>query len=111
MAFSEHSHTWLPEPTVPDETYGQRREQPIDWLMRSTLPRAKEARRFINEHLSKMPMDAQQSIFQGLRTRWQSAFFELIVALILQELGATILVEHMNVNERRPDFTASFTDG
>jgi hypothetical protein len=101
---------WLPEPSVPDNTYARRDEHILDWLSRSTSARAKECRRFLNEHLSKLPVEHQSSIFHNFRHRWYSTFFELIVARLLQELGASLIFERSNREGRRPDFTAQFPD-
>lgn len=102
---------WFGEPSEPDPTFGRRGESTVQWLSRSTAPRAKEARRFLNQNLSKLPEDIQESFVSSLSHRWQSAFFELIVARVLQELGATIRVEVANPDGRRPDFIAAFEDG
>lgn len=107
---SDSPPTWLPEPSVPDDTYARRGEHILDWLSRSTSARAKECRRFLREHLSKLPTENQNSIFHDLRHRWYSTFFELIVARLLQELGASLIFERSNREGRRPDFTAQFPD-
>lgn len=101
---------WLPEPSAIDETWGRRGEQPLEWLARSTLPRAKAIRRFLNENISELPEDAQSDLMNGLRHRFKSAFFELVVARSLQFLGATITVEARQEDGRRPDFLARFPD-
>lgn len=103
--------TWLPEPSVPDDTYARRDERALDWLSRSTIARAKECRRFLNEHLSKLPAENQSRILHDLRHKWHSTFFELIVARLLQELGASVVFERDNREGRWPDFTAQFPDG
>jgi hypothetical protein len=105
------SSTWLPEPLAPDDTYARRDEQALDWLARSTITRAKACRRFLNEHLSKLPVGTQSKILHDLRYQWHSTFFELIVARFLQELGASLVFESSNREGRRPDFTAQFSDG
>jgi hypothetical protein len=103
--------TWLPEPSVSDDTYARRGEHALDWLSRSTIERAKEGRRFLNEHLSKLPVENQSWILHDLRHKWHSTFFELIVARLLQELGASLVFEMGNREGRRPDFTARDPDG
>lgn len=102
--------TWLPEPSVPDDTYARRGEHTLDWLSRSTIMRAKECRRFLNEHLSKLPANIQSKIFHDLRPKWHSTFFELILARLLQELGGSIVFESNNRVGRRPDFNVQFSD-
>jgi hypothetical protein len=104
------SSTWLPEPSAPDNTYARRDEHALDWLARSTIPRAKACRRFLNEHLSKLPAGTQSKILHDLRYQWHSTFFELMVARLLQELGASLVFEGSNREGRRPDFTAQFSD-
>lgn len=102
--------TWLPEPSAIDDTWGHRGEQPLEWLARSTLPRAKAIRRFLNENISKLPEETQAGLIKGLQHRFKSAFFELVVARSLQILGATIKVEARQEDGRRPDFLAQFPD-
>jgi hypothetical protein len=57
-----------------------------------------------------LPQNAQDSIRGAANDRWESAIFELVVARILQELGASIELEETNAEGRRPDFTAKFPD-
>jgi hypothetical protein len=102
--------TWLPKPSVPDDTYARRGEHALDWLARSTVARAQACRRFMNEHLSKLPPGTQRKMLYDLRYRWHSTFFELIVARLLQEFGASLVVEGSNREGRRPDFRAQFSD-
>ena len=49
-------------------------------------------------------------MMNSLRERWSSAFFELVVARLLQEMGATIAIEVTSPSGKRPDFSASFAD-
>jgi hypothetical protein len=100
----------MPEPSIPDDTYARRGEHTLDWLSRSTLVRAKECRRFLNEHLSKLPVSNQSKIFHDLRYKWHSTFFELIVARLLQELGGTLVFENNNRDGKCPDFNTRFPD-
>ena len=102
---------WLPEPSSEDTSYPGRGEHALDWLARSTVHRAKECRRFLNENLSKLPPNAQLVLQHALRERWHSAFFELIVARCLQELGAMVTIERITTEGTRPDFLAQFPDG
>lgn len=101
---------WLPEPSAVDNTWARRGEQPLEWLSRSTLPRAKAIRRFLNENISELPEDTQSDLLNGLRYRFKSAFFELVVARALQILGAAITVEAKQEDGKRPDFVALFPD-
>jgi hypothetical protein len=102
--------SWFPEPSKMDNSWALRGEQPLDWIARSTLPRAKAIRRFLNENLSQLPDDTQPKIFNAFRHRFKSAFFELIVARTLQILGAEIEVEVKQQDNKQPDFLAHFQD-
>lgn len=102
--------TLIPEPSVSDETWGRRGEQPLAWLSRSTLPRAVAARAFLNRNLAHLHEADQPKILSALRTRWQPAFFELIVARTLQLLGASISIEPESQAGPRIDFRACFDD-
>jgi hypothetical protein len=110
MAVENTSQVWFQEPSVADNSFATRGEHPLDWLSRSTNLRAKECRRFLNEHLTRLPSEDQRDVFHRLRPQWDSTFFELIVARLLQELGATLSFEHPNRAGKRPDFTALFPD-
>jgi hypothetical protein len=102
---------WFPEPSLVDDTYKRRGEDTVTWLARSTIARARECRRFLNEHISKLPTECQEKVVHDLRNRWHSAFFELLTARILQELGASLRFENAGPSGRRPDFLAEFPDG
>lgn len=109
---SDHSQSiWFPEPEQVDNTFARRGEGTFNWLARSTVPRAKAARAFLNRTLSKLPFSMQEAFVVSAKSRWHSAFFEIIVARILQELGATIEVEKPIGSGRKPDFTAHFEEG
>src|SRR5947209_7447095 len=101
---------WVPEPARPDPTWARRGERRLDWVARSTIPRAAAARRFLNDNLAELPTQGQQLVYQGLRTRWPSAFFELVVGRTLQVLGADITVEEEQSDGKRIDFSARFPD-
>lgn len=98
------------EPQFEDATYAIRGETDWDFLHRSTVARAVDCRRFLNEHISKLPNQNQSAQVHELKIRWQSAFFELMVARLMQELGAELSIEQENVDGRRPDFSAQFSD-
>jgi hypothetical protein len=106
----ENPQIWFPEPSLSDDTFARREETTSDWLARSTNPRARDCRRFLNEHLSRFPSENQAKFAHDLREKWHSTFFELIVARILQELGGSIVVESPNPDLKRPDFSAKFSD-
>src|SRR5215207_3604421 len=90
MSAEEDRTLWFPEPSRSDDSAANRGEPTTDWLQRSTHPRAKAARRFLNENLSALPSEHQGVLYRMLHERWHSAFFELIVGRTLQVLGATI---------------------
>lgn len=111
MSSNVSTPSWLSEPMIIDETFAKRGEHTLDWLARSTVPRAREARVFLKKNIQKLPLLLQENIIKSARSRWESVFFEIIVARVLQELGAVIEVEKAIESGRRPDFTAQFTDG
>ena len=105
------SATWFSEPSRAYHTFANRGELVTDWLKRSTVPRAREARRFLNENLAKVPQDHQLVLYRALHVRWDSAFSELIVARTLQLLGGDIEAESESEAGTRIDFRACFADG
>ncbi|MBA3637393.1 MAG: hypothetical protein M3514_17010 [Actinomycetota bacterium] len=105
------SAAWFAEPSQADDTYANRGELVTDWLKRSTVPRAREVRRFLNENLAKVPQDHQLVLYRAHHERWHSAFSELIVARSLQLLGGDIEPEPESEAGTRIDFRACFADG
>lgn len=101
---------WFTEPPISDETWAHRRESSFEWFTRSTLPRAAAGRQFLNRNLTALPETAQLVLYSALRSRWQSSFFELVVARTLQLLGATLIVEPLGRDGTRIDFVAKFPD-
>lgn len=101
---------WLAEPSIKDDPHKNRREHTLDWLARSTSAKARECRRFLNESLSKFPHEVQEYFHHYLSERWHTTFFELVVARMLQELGADLAYEITNVDGKCPDFVAQFQD-
>ena len=77
---------WFSEPSRADDSWGRRGESMTSWVERATLHRARATRRFLNENLSALPKEHQAALYRVLHDRWQSAFFELIVARTLQVL-------------------------
>ena len=110
MNSEESRKVWFPEPSRVDDSAASRGEPTTDWLKRSTHPRAKAARHFLNENLSALPSEHQDVLYRMLHERWHSAFFELIVGRTLQVLGATIEVEPGGASDTRIDFVARFPD-
>ena len=101
---------WLPEPAQDDNSYAHRGEHTLDWLARSSTPRARECRRFLNESLSRFSVETQEYFRHCLWIRWYDTLFELIVARILQEMGAEVSFEIKNQEGKCPDFIARFSD-
>ena len=102
---------WFPEPLLDDPTFARPGENTCAWLGRSTVARAAQLRRFLNEHLAAFPVSARADLAHDLDIRWQTAFFELVLGRMLQTLGAHITVEPANEIGRRLDFVAEFSDG
>ncbi|PAU94230.1 hypothetical protein CK503_08435 [Aliifodinibius salipaludis] len=95
---------WLEEPTESDESWAQIGEHTLDWLSRSTLPRARQMRLFLNYNLSQLPSTFANKLKNDLRDHWRSAFFELIVGRILQEIGYEFKHEVTLAGGNKPDF-------
>jgi hypothetical protein len=106
-----HNLLHFPEPTDPDDTWGADEEQPVDWLSRSTLPRARSIRDALNENLSHFEPKHAASLAKKLRSDWKSFYFELLVGRWLQELGGEVEHEPLGSNGRRIDYRASWVDG
>jgi hypothetical protein len=105
---NEFNFAWLREPATQDDTWARTGEGLLDWLARSTLSRAREARRFLRFNLSMLPTSWEERLCHELETRWQTAFFELVVARTLQAVGATVEVEVATASGTKPDFLAWF---
>lgn len=108
------SNNWFPEPTERDDTYADRLESTPSWLARSTLDLAEECRSFLNRNLAALPEECQEGIAQRLKTdmHHRSAFFELVVARMLQALeGSIISCEPENpLDGTKIDFMVRFPD-
>lgn len=101
---------WFPEPASTDNTYARRGEATASWLERSTLPRAREFRRFLDENLAELEHSHADSLAKRLRIakEYNSALFEMVVARTLQVLGASLTVEPQSTGGTRVDFLATF---
>ena len=99
---------FFPEPQLPDPTWAAAGESTVDWITRSTLPCAQDVRRFLNHNLEALPPRQQRPFAHNLRSRWDSALFELVVARLLQGLGGDLEIEVLNSDLRRPDFSLRF---
>jgi hypothetical protein len=95
---------WLKEPLEKDNTWANYGEHTLDWLARSTLPRAKQMRTFLNHNLSELPSKFAEKLKHDLRYRWKTAFFELIIGRMLQETGFNFENEKKLSNGKKPDF-------
>jgi hypothetical protein len=102
---------YFPEPTIPDESWSVWDETVVEWLTRSTHPRARAVRDFINRSLSCFPPKYANSLSKKLLGDFQSHLFEVIVGRYLQVLGADIEPEPLGTNDTRIDFRATFSDG
>src|SRR5205823_14110387 len=60
--------TFFPEPAVDDPTWAKAREGIARWLERSTLPRARAFRQFLNQNLAALAGPAALAIAQDMRT-------------------------------------------
>jgi hypothetical protein len=102
---------YFPEPTIPDESWSVWDETMVEWLTRSSHPRARAVREFINRSLSCFPPKYANSLSKKLLGDFQSHLFEVIVGRYLQVLGADIEPEPLGTNDTRIDFRATFSDG
>lgn len=104
---------WFPEPAEEDDSIARHGEGPYSWLCRSTSAKARGCRRFLNENINHVPSDWRTKLQNDFRTReWDSVFFELIVARMLQLVGGSIEVEvPIAQTNKRPDFLVRFPDG
>lgn len=103
----------FPRPQRRDDSLPRRGESTPSLLARSTLPKARQLRAFLNRNLAALPKECQQNLYRHLRLddKYESAFFELVVARMLQELGASITCEPENeVDRTKIDFVAQFPD-
>jgi hypothetical protein len=108
------SKEWFREPLQQDTSI-LANETIFDWLNRDTSSRAYKIRKFLNFHINKLPIEWREKMFQDLKNRWNSAYFELVCARVLQELGVEELkIEQNKLNSdesaslRKPDFTTKF---
>ncbi len=88
------------ESVIDDETY-------MEWLNRNTSRKAKYSRALLNKNISKIPDEWREKLIKDLRGRWSTAFFELIVARVIQVLEGSITVEEIQ-SGKNPDFIADF---
>jgi hypothetical protein len=103
------AQTYFPEPDVRDDTWAEDDERPVDWLQRSTLPRAKSIRDALNENLNHFEPQHAESLAKKLRGNWKAYYFELVVGRWLQELGARVEHEPPGVGTmKRIDYRATF---
>lgn len=105
------SRPFFPEPAEVDETWPGWDETAVDWFLRSTQPRAKAVRDFLNKSLGFFADGHARGLVGKLRHDWQSFFFEIVVGRYLQVLGAEVEPEPIGANGTRIDFRATFPDG
>jgi len=102
---------YFPEPTTPDESWQEWDETAFQWLTRSTQPRARAIREFLNVNLGYFSTKDAKSLAQRLNQDWQSFFFEIVVGRYLQVLGAEVEYEPDGSNGTHVDYRATFPDG
>jgi hypothetical protein len=103
------AETYFPEPDVRDDTWAADDERPVDWLQRSTLPRAKSIRDALNANLNQLEPQHAESLAKKLLGNWKAYYFELVVGRWLQELGARVEHEPPGVGTmKRIDYRATF---
>ena len=108
---SVKSIVYFPEPTSPDESWQEWDETAVNWLARSTQPRARAIREFLNVNLGNFSPKDAKSLAQKLKQDWQSFFFEIVVGRYLQVLGAEVEYEPDGSNGTHVDYRATFPDG
>ncbi len=64
----------------------------------------------MRENLAKIPSEYRSHFIQALRTRWDSAFLEFILARTIQELGGEFALEQENSSGSCPDFLVNFSE-
>ncbi len=102
---------YFPEPEERDDTWGADEENPVEWLRRSTLPRAVSIRGALNENLAHFEERHARSLAKKLRADWKSHYFELLVGRYLQEMGARVEHEPPGTNGTKIDYRATFREG
>lgn len=101
----------FPEPATQDDSWPGWDETAVEWFRRSTTPRARAVREFLNRSLGHFPPKHASSLSKRLKQDWQSHFFEIVVGRYLQVLGAEVEPEPLGSNGTRVDFRATFPDG
>lgn len=102
----------FPEPVTDDPTWARSDENTVDWLARSTLPRASGYRAFLNRNLAALRADAADRIAAKMRgADFAAAHFEMIVGRTLQLLEAKVEYEPVLPDGRQLDWLARVTDG
>jgi hypothetical protein len=103
------------EPTVPHDVWGRygASGDRVEWLDRSTKPRARGIREYLNRTLTALPPDAAATLCHRLRhdPPFGRPYFELVVGRFLQILGAEVDHEPTGVGGRRVDWRGRFPDG
>jgi hypothetical protein len=102
----------FPEPETDDRTVSHGEEMKT-FLARSTIDHAAEMRRFVNANLRLLPDQMARPLCRTLHgKRFRASLFELVVARVLQILGARDLSYEVAIaNGRQPDLRATFDDG
>lgn len=111
MCKNKKKKVWFPEPKTKDPMYANHSEHILDWLARSTAQEAIDYRKCLNYYLGMVPKKLRENFLNSAQNQWKSNIFELIVARLLQELGAKLKIEKPNRSGKKPDFLAIFPDG
>ena len=107
----EPNPVYFPEPTTADESWLEWDETMAEWLTRSSEPRARSLRDFLNKSLACFTRARAETLAKKLSQDWHSYFFELVVGRYLQILGAELVAEPLGSNGTRVDYRATFAGG
>jgi hypothetical protein len=108
---SDRASDCFAHPDIPCEEWARFGESVAAWLDRSTVPRAREVRCFVNATIGGCPTRIRGQLCHAVRHRWESGLAEVVTARILTLLGARIEMEPELESGKRPDFLAHFPDG
>lgn len=98
----------FPRPKADNPRLYNHTESPFQWLQESTHQRATAAREFMNRQLTLLPEWLSSRISTDLADKWRGSFFEMIVARLFQELGASLEEPTPNAEGRLADTVADF---
>lgn len=102
---------YFPEPAEQDGTWGVEEEGNVEWLRRSTLPRAVSIRRALNENLSRFEEPHASKLAAKLAHDWKSNYFELLAGRFLQVLAGRVDYQPLGTNKTRIDYRVTSPEG